>query len=378
MKMEGNTFAKTPTGVISSAKPEEQEQGAVRSYQQELIDNDGLNNNYTEIRKVIIALTSDMGIRSVYRQVNSRHIPDRHDSIGASCTSVRQITSNAKEMVAYMPSLIGCSANDMKFSEKVTKWFNNMAIPVPPDGKELDCSFQWERKQDYIDYKQREEAIISEYEKADKSNSKLLKEAVNVYVTKLTGLESTRYQYGRPVNLDHYLAYRHCLLYPDVAKDILMVHFNPAIRFYIKDEEREKARLKRVQIQANKARRNYLDAIDNPVKFRAIFVCYCANNQLNVIDNLLLDETIQQKMLDDFSIKEPEKFNKLFNNNNLKVQAFIEEAIAKGELVRSEVNQTVLSPEGAFIGANMKEAIAYFSNPENADYKKALETKIKL
>lgn len=378
MKMEGNTFAKTPTGVTSSAKPEEQEQEAVRSYQQELIDNDGLNNNYTEIRKVTIALTSDMGIRSVYRQVNSRHIPDRHDSIGASCTSVRQITSNAKEMAAYMPSLIGCSANDMKFSEKVTKWFNNMAIPVPPDGKELDCSFQWERKQDYIDYKQREEAIISEYEKADKSNSKLLKEAVNVYVTKLTGLESTRYQYGRPTNLDHYLAYRHCLLYPDVAKDILVVHFNPAIRFYIKDEEREKARLKRVQIQANKARRNYLDAIDNLPKFRAIFVCYCANNQLNVIDNLLLDEIIQQKMLDDFSIKEPEKFNKLFNNNNLEVQAFIEEAIAKGELVRSEVNQTVLSPEGAFIGANMKEAIAYFSNPENADYKKALETKIKL
>lgn len=378
MKMEGNTFAKTPTGVTSSAKPKEQEQGAVKSYQQELIDNDGLNNNYTEIRKVIIALTSDMGICSVYRQINSRHIPDRHDSIGASCTSVRQITSNAKEMAAYMPSLIGCSANDMKFSEKVTKWFNNMAIPVPPDGKELDCSFQWERKQDYIDYKQREEAIISEYEKADKSNSKLLKEAVNVYVTKLTGLESTRYQYGRPTNLDHYLAYRHCLLYPDVAKDILMVHFNPAIRFYIKDEEREKARLKRVQIQANKARRNYLDAIDNPAKFRAIFVCYCANNQLDVIDNLLLDETIQQKMLDDFSIKEPEKFNKLFNNNNLEVQAFIEEAIAKGELVRSEVNQTVLSPEGAFIGANMKEAIAYFSNPENADYKKALETKIKL
>lgn len=378
MKMEGSTFAKTPTGVTSSAKPEEQEQGAVKSYQQELIDNDGLNNNYTEIRKVIIALTSDMGIRSVYRQVNSRYIPDRHDSIGASCTSVRQITSNAKEMAAYMPSLIGCSANDMKFSEKVTKWFNNMAIPVPPDGKELDCSFQWERKQDYINYKEREEAIISDYEKADKSNSKLLKEAVNVYVTKLTGLESTRYQYGRPTNLDHYLAYRHCLLYSDVAKDILMVHFNPAIRFYIKDEEREKARLKRVQIQANKARRNYLDAIDNPAKFRAIFVCYCANNQLNVIDNLLLDETIQQKMLDDFSIKEPEKFNKLFNNNNLEIQAFIEEAIAKGELVRSEVNQTVLSLEGAFIGANMKEAIAYFSNPENADYKKALETKIKL
>ena len=64
--------------------------------------------------------------------------------------------------------------------------------------------------------------------------------------------------------------------------------------------------------------------------------------------------------------------------SQVELQAFIEEAIARGELVRSEVNQTVLTPEGGFIGANMKEALAYFSNPENADYKKALETKLKL
>ena len=93
---------------------------------------------------------------------------------------------------------------------------------------------------------------------------------------------------------------------------------------------------------------------------------------------MLLDRIIQEKMLDDFAIKEPEKFNKLFNNSQIELQAFIEEAIAKGELVRSNVNQTVLTPEGGFIGANMKEALAYFSNPENADYKRALETKLKL
>ena len=37
-----------------------------------------------------------------------------------------------------------------------------------------------------------------------------------------------------------------------------------------------------------------------------------------------------------------------------------------------------MTPEGNFIGGNMKEAISYLLNPQNEDFKKLLETKIKL
>lgn len=369
-----NNPTNSPSATAQAKAPETPRE----TYEQLLKKEDGLDRDFLEERYITIALATDITINSVYRQVNARYIVDRHDSIGGSINSARILTSNYKEMEAYMPSLVGCSVNSQEYITRVQRWFNSISIPVDGEGKKLNCSFQWSKKRDYLNYKIDETEIIEEYDNAEKSNPKQLKDAIAKYVTKINALEATRYQYGHPIKVDDYLAYRHCLLYPIVAKDVAIISFDPRVKFYIKDEQRENNRLKRNRIQANKARRNYLDAIDNDAKFKAIFVCYSASNKQDVLSNLLLDRTIQEKMLDDFAIKEPEKFNKLFNNSQIELQAFIEEAIAKGELVRSDVNQTVLTPEGGFIGANMKEALAYFSNPENADYKRALETKLKL
>ena len=328
------------------------------TYTEALKEKDGLDKEFKEVRKIKIGLTADITVGSVYRQINRQYIQDRHDSIGGSINSARMLASNAEEMAAYMPAIVGCSANDTKFQERVSRWFQNISIPVPMDGYEFNCDFRWRRKEDYLKYAIKEQTIIEAYENADKSTAKLLKEAINNYVIELNALESTRYQYGRPDNIEHYIAFRHCLFYPDVAKDTQVIHFNPRVRFYI--------------------RRNYLDLLDDAEKFKAMFVCYCASTGTDVITSLNLDESIKEKMLDDYAIREPEKFNKMFNNNNLTTQALIEELIAKGELVRSEVNQTILTPEAAFIGSNMKEAIAYFNNPENAQFRKGLEIKVQL
>ena len=388
--MESSTFNKIQAGSATSNPRGRRKAEDVQDMVQETAqapaskvtqvqeDKEALAKPYHEERKIIIALVSDINVGSVYRQVNSRYIPDRHDSIGGSISSGRTLTSNFKEMSTYMPALVGCSPNDPTFTTRVQRWFNNISVPVGPDGVELNINFNWNRKQDYLDFKEAEAAILNLYDRADKSNPKALKDAIDRYTSALNALESTRCDKGTPEKVDHYLTYRHCLLYPHVAKDTAVIGFDQRVRFYIRDEEREATRLKRARIQANKARRNYLDAIDDATKFKAIFVCYCATNKMNVLDNLLLDKSVQEKMLDDFSIKEPERFNKLFNNNQLELQAFLEECIAKGELMRSDVNQTILTPEGAFIGNNMKEALAFFSNPENAEYKKMLETKLKL
>ena len=366
-----NPAPKTPT-------KSDKEKTLKETYTEALKEKDGLDKEFKEVRKIKIGLTADITVGSVYRQINRQYIQDRHDSIGGSINSARMLASNAEEMAAYMPAIVGCSANDTKFQERVSRWFQNISIPVPMDGYEFNCDFRWRRKEDYLKYAIKEQTIIEAYENADKSTAKLLKEAINNYVIELNALESTRYRYGRPDNIEHYIAFRHCLFYPDVAKDTQVIHFNPRIRFYIRDEQREQNRAKRLRIQSNKARRNYLDLLDDAEKFKAMFVCYCASTGTDVITSLNLDESIKEKMLDDYAIREPEKFNKMFNNNNLTTQALIEELIAKGELVRSEVNQTILTPEAAFIGSNMKEAIAYFNNPENAQFRKGLEIKVQL
>ena len=293
-----NNPTNSPSATTQAKAPETPRE----TYEQLLKKEDGLDRDFLEERYITIALATDITINSVYRQVNARHIVDRHDSIGGSINSARILTSNYKEMEAYMPSLVGCSVNSQEYITRVQRWFNSISIPVDGEGKKLNCSFQWNKKRDYLNYKIDETEIIEEYDNAEKSNPKQLKDAIAKYVTKINALEATRYQYGHPIKVDDYLAYRHCLLYPIVAKDVAIISFDPRVKFYIKDEQRENNRLKRNRIQANKARRNYLDAIDNDAKFKAIFVCYSASNKQDVLSNLLLDRTIQEKMLDDFAI----------------------------------------------------------------------------
>ena len=51
--------------------------------------------------------------------------------------------------------------------------------------------------------------------------------------------------------------------------------------------------------------------------------------------------------------------------------------IERGEFVRSQYNQNIITPEGEFIGANVKEAVAWFKNPANADVVNAYKNKLK-
>lgn len=349
----------------------------VRTEAEAIKEKYGLDKPYTDVKKIVIALISDINVKSVYRQINSKYIEPRHDNIGSSINSTRIIMGGSKELECYMPSILGIAANHQDFITRVKAYFDNMCIPVGPKGKELNVSFNYERFENYEKVRLEEEIIEKAYEDADKTDTRKLKKAIEVRVDALNRLESTKYQFGKPENLQDYIVYRHCLLYPHVAKDIAVIRFNPSIRFYIKDENRELARAKKNQIASNKAKRNFLDCLDSAKVFHSIFVVYCATHNINILANLQLEDSVKQRMIDDFATQEPEKFNALFMDRNITIRAFIEECIAKGELHRSDVNQNILTPEANFIGANIKEAIAFFMNPANADFKKSLELKLK-
>ena len=79
----------------------------------------------------------------------------------------------------------------------------------------------------------------------------------------------------------------------------------------------------------------------------------------------------------DFVNTNPDKFNKLIADKHIQMKAFIETCIIRGELVRSDFNQQISTPDGTFIGANMNEAIAWFENDANKAIRSALESKIK-
>lgn len=333
-----------------------------------------LEEEYTDHRTVTISLVRNY---SLYRKVNAKVLPKRKDYIGSSVSASRTLSANKEEIEAYFPNLIGLAPNNENFITRVKQYLNNIRIPVDELGKTFDISFYYRRKKDYLKIKAEEEAIERTYENANRKSLKKLREALNQKIVNINLLESTKFRYGYPLNVDDYLMYRHCLLYKDVAKDVALINAEANIRFYFKDDRKEAERLKKYRLEVNKAKANYVACLADYSLFDAIYTQYCVLNNRPVLASLAEDRLDREIKLDKFSTDEPIKFNKMFGNKDIKLIATIENLIARGELIRSQYNQNITTPEGDFIGANMNEAVAWFKNVENRSIVEALNNKLK-
>ena len=242
----------------------------------------------------------------------------------------------------------------------------------------LNTSFNYNHKRDYIAIKKKEDAINAEYDKVDRANTSAIKEALKKRIDALNTLESTKYLYGNPVDLEDYLMYRHCLLYRDVAKDMALINEDSSLRFYIKDEQKEAARQKKLVEEKKHAMKHFIELCGTNEKFNAVFI------QIAIAQGLILSEAVgkhkdeKENIIMNYVNENPDKFNKLFSDKNVILKSFVETLIMRGELVRSEYNQQISTADGNFIGSNMNEAVAYFSNPDHASVKAAYENKLKL
>ena len=110
----------------------------------------------------------------------------------------------------------------------------------------------------------------------------------------------------------------------------------------------------------------------------AVYIQYCLHNNLAIMPSLAEERIMQEEKLDKFSTNEPVIFNRIFANRDIKVMALIEKLIARGELIRLSHNQNITTPTGEMIGANIKEAIAWFKNPDNISAVNAYKNKLKV
>lgn len=333
-----------------------------------------LEEEYTDRRTITISLVKNY---SLYRKVNDKVLPKRKDYIGGSIKSSRTLSSNKEEVDTYFPNIIGLSPNDPNFISRVKQYLNNIRIPVDELGRTFDISFHYFHKKDYYKIKAEEEKIEKVYQSANRQNIKNLREALNEKINRLHILESTKCRLGYPINVDEYLMYRHCLLYNDVAKDVALINSDSNIRFYFKDDQKEAEKLRKYRLEVNKAKANYVACLADNDLFDAIYTQYCVQNSLPVISSLAKDRLEREIEIDKFSTNEPIKFNNIFNNKDIRLIANIEKLVARGELIRSQYNQNISTPDGEFIGANIGEAVSYFKNPENASIVNALINKLK-
>jgi hypothetical protein len=331
--------------------------------------NADLENEYTEEKKVVIAAIARV---SAYRAINALAIGKPKTVIGSSITSTRKLMANKGELEAYYPELTGVSSNNPDFITRVKQYLSNIQINVDGE-KELDCSFVYHHKKDYIEVSR----LIAQAEEKYAKSAKTEKDAT-LRNDEINRIESNKYKYGYPINIAEYIAYRHCLLYGEVAKDLSFIGGNPNLRFYIKDIAKEKEREKKLLLARKTAMTNFIEANASPNKMLAVYVAYLSYKHCNVAVGLTNDTSVRESELINFINEDPNKFNSFVEDKNIQVKCFVELCIARGELVRSELNQQISTPDGQFIGENMNAAVAYFNNPNNAGFKTQLENKMKL
>lgn len=334
-----------------------------------------LNKEYIDERHITISLVHNY---SNYRKANMKVLGQRKETIGSSITSCRILSSNAGEVNAYFPALIGLSPNHADFTSRVKDWLSNIQWIVNENDVSLNISFVYNTKQDYLNFKRKEDAIDEQYAKIDRSNLSAIKDAIKCKVEALNSLESEKYKVGHPVNVEEYIIYRHCLLYRDVAKDTAIVNSDPSIRFYIKDEAKEAEKQKKLTEYRMKAMRNFIELNASPSKRNSVYIAIVASRNENVAEALLKTDSEKNSYLMDYVNTNPDKFNKLYSDKNITTRAFIETLIVRGELIRSDFNQQISTADGNLIGSNMNAAIAFFNNPDNKDVKELFENKLKM
>lgn len=334
-----------------------------------------LNSSYTDKRSVTIAPVQQF---SAYRRANIKSMPPRRNIIGSSISSTRILSSNKDEVEKYFPQIIGISPNNPEFVTRVKAYLSNISFNVQDAGSTLNISFTYDKKKDYLTIKEKEDKINAKRESVARNNTAAIKEAVKVWTQEINDLESEKAKYGHPDNIEEYLLYRHCLLYRDVAKDISLINSDSSLRFYIKDENKEAERAKRLVDERRKAMRNFLALEASDKKRNAVFIQMTVNNGGNIAEAMMKTPDQQVSALMTYLNDNPDKFNDLFEDKNVEMKSFIEALIARGELIRPEYNQQISTADGTFIGSNMNEAVAYFNNPTNKPVLEAMQNKYKL
>lgn len=375
----GPTFNPQPTGFAAQTQrnninPSESEGAAKEPNKEPVYANEELNSPYVDKRSITVALIKNY---SLYRKANDKVLQKRRDFIGSSYNSSSILSSNKQEVETYFPALIGIAPNNDSFIQRVKAYLNNIQVPVDEMGKTFDISFHYNKKSDYLRIAQLEQKIEDTYEKVNRQDFKALREALKAKITAINDLEASKCTLGHPLNLPDYIIYRHCLLYPDIAKDLAFINSDPNVRFYFKDDKKEMEKLKKFRTDVLKAKQNFVRIMAEPELFESVFIQYCSISNLPILSSLAMSDIDKETKLDRFSNEEPVKFNKICENKDNKLIGTIEKLIARGELVRMQHNQNIITSEGTFVGSNIKEAVAWFKNPENTDVANALTARLK-
>jgi hypothetical protein len=181
-------------------------------------------------------------------------------------------------------------------------------------------------------------------------------------------LEIGTYEDGSPINTMDYIYYKWCLKHRHVAMSEEEMKVDANKRFYIYDPQKDLLK-KNAKVQVKKdADKEFIKLTGNVEKMKMLLRVLVDGDPERLSD-MEIENTLY-----DYKGNSPEKFLKYCTDDNLEVQAEIEEMIAK-DIFRRIGNQVIFQDET--IGEDIKDAIVYFKNKKNSGQINTMRARLK-
>lgn len=252
---------------------------------------------------------------------------DRVATIGSYLTKTGAVGTGLTfdEIKKFMPGVIAMEPTDPKFRLETDKYFNNMMIPVPYEGRELEIGFDEE-----------------------------------------TGL---------PIDIIDYLRYRFIQNHPQVAKDKKEAESSQTKVYYLEDEQADSERQSEGIVFETKAAIEFAKLVDDKVKFdwvlRELSVRYPEIGSISKLVSLTPDK--KNIALNVAMKKDYKRFLEIVNDEDIKYKAEIA-SFVDAKIVSKVGNEYVYGSEPL---GELNHFIAYLKNPNNSETYATLLAKLR-
>lgn len=269
-----------------------------------------------------------------------------------------------EEEVLFLPNLLGVSATSEKFEFTVKNYWNEFRVPIPYGlGRELEIGFAYADQTTASKAEQAVKVLQNDFntkysdDYRFKNRDKLLVDICR-----------KRQEYGTPIKLDDYIIYRYALVSNKVANFKEDLGKSNRISFYIYSVEKETDDKYLKIVTKNKASSLFGQILSETDKQKDI---------LTVMQKFSLGMSLKDRVviLDEIVNNEPEEFISLYEDENLKLKAFIEKAVTAGVVYRLP-NTDILSFQSETIGNTINEAVNWLKNSSNTSKKEKISTAI--
>jgi len=307
------------------------------------------------------------------------------EKIGSAYTKNGSILRglNKLEERVFLPRILGISDKDVTFEKHAEEYWLNISVAIPAHNKEgkggglkLEVGFEYDTQADAKRGQKESDKEMQRYEKWQASLVGKMPGGTRRFKEDF----SIRQEAGRPIDLNDYILYRYCLAYSIVALDIKYIDNSAKIRFYILDSSAS-LKLDHAKLIAKKdATIAFAELLGD--RDRVGFVLAVMKKEITNVERMQKREfkvtTNDEKdiLLDAVVSAYPTKFLAVVKDDNLVIEALVEQCVNYDVLRRIPHTDTIFYGDNVKIGNNINEAVMFLKDEKNLESRQQIKARL--